>query len=267
MIFFKPGRWTITFLFASLLLIQCDSTESTPEPDINLLATAEVNGYTVELFSSDALITGANSLYWLIKQDGSTVDLQSFEITPMMDMGMMQHSTPYSQPVQSQEFPSYYINDAAFIMASGEMGTWAIEFTFLTKNNVEVSGEIDIEVNSSWHLTSVKNTNDEMYFICWAGPKKPVNGSNDVAFMVYKRESMMSFPMVTDATLEIYPYMDMGSGQGHSTTFENPAVNSEGKYMANITYSMSGTWTTTVEVSVNGETLPEVMFEYDVLAK
>ncbi len=265
---FKQSLKAIAIALFVSILYNCDSTQSTTEPDFDLIGSTQIDGYTVELFSTETFITGGNTVYWSIKKDGKSIDLRSFQITPMMDMGMMMHSTPFTEPVLHNEFPSYYTNDATFIMASGEMGSWSIRINFITMNEEEYSGTIDIRVDSSWHLTSVKGSDDQMYFICWNSPKAPKNGSNDVSFMLYKRESMMSFPMLTDASITIYPYMDMGSGQGHSTSYTEPEVNAEGKYMSNITYSMSGTWTTTVSiVTAQNDTLPDVVFEYNVQAK
>lgn len=265
---FKQSLKAIAITLFVFISFNCDSTDNTAEPDFNLLNTTEIDGFTVELYSESSFITGANTLYWSIKKGGETAELRSFTIMPMMDMGMMQHSTPYTQPEAFDEFPAYFTNDATFIMASGEMGSWDINFSFVTMADEEISGSIDITVDSSWHLTSVKDANDQMYFISWVTPRNPVNGSNEVAFMLYKRESMMSFPMVTDAEITIYPYMDMGSGQGHSTSFTDPVSTADGKYMGNITYSMSGTWTTTVSVvTAQNDTLPDVVFEYNVQAK
>jgi hypothetical protein len=78
---------------------------------------------------------------------------------------------------------------------------------------------------------------------------------------------MMNFPPVSDAEFLVYPYMDMGGGSGHSTDFTNPVATGNGMYEGDINYSMSGVWTTSVELTVNGEILPEVVFEYSVQAK
>ncbi|MBO6534593.1 MAG: FixH family protein [Balneolaceae bacterium] len=265
---FKQSLKAIACTLFVIYSFNCDSTEVTSEPDFNLINTTEVEGYTVQLFSESNFITGGNTLYWSIKKDGKTAELRSFSVTPMMDMGMMQHSTPYTQPKAYDEFPAYYTNDATFIMPSGEMGTWDIKFTMVTMADEEISGSIDITVDSSWHLTSVKDSNDQMYFISWNTPRNPTSGSNDIVIMLYKRETMMSFPMVADADVSIYPYMDMGSGQGHSTSFTDPVATADGAYMGNITYNMSGTWTTTVSViTAQNDTLPDVVFEYNVQAK
>ncbi len=268
--FLKNGQRTVALLFLGVVLISCDSSNSTPdpEPDAILINSEIVDGFTVDLFSETSLITGENTLYWRITQDDEAVDIQTFEIMPMMDMGMMQHSTPYTQPVESLEYPGYFVSEAAFIMPSGEMGDWDISFDIQTQNNTQISGNINIDVESSWHLTGINSTSGDRYFISWKTPKEPVSGSNDISFMLYKRETMMSFPKVMDAQIEIYPYMDMGSGQGHSTAFENPSMTEDGVYKGNITYNMSGVWTTSVTITTSDdESLPEVVFEYHVRAQ
>lgn len=85
--------------------------------------------------------------------------------------------------------------------------------------------------------------------------------------MVHTRETMMSFPPVENAVLEIYPYMDMGGGSGHSTEFTAPEAEGSGYYEGSINYSMSGTWTTSVTLTAGDATLPEVVFEYSVQAE
>jgi hypothetical protein len=45
-------------------------------------------------------------------------------------------------------------------------------------------------------------------------------------------------------------------------------MNEDGVYQGNITYNMSGVWTTTVTITTaDDESLPEVVFEYHVRAQ
>jgi hypothetical protein len=124
-----------------------------------------------------------------------------------------------------------------------------------------------IEVVSSWRQTSVKNSAGDVYYITWLEPYQPVSGNNDLKFMIHKRTSMHSFPPVSDAKLIIYPFMDMGGGNGHSTDFNTPTATNDGLYEGSINYSMSGDWTTSVQMIADGDTLNEVVFTYPVQAK
>lgn len=249
-------------------VFSCNTTDnSDPELDLIPINSVTIDGYTISLEADKQLETGANYLYWKIKQDGKFIDPQSFSISPIMDMGEMMHSTPYDQPETAVEDDRYSKNMTVFIMPSGTMGSWTINFEFITQTGEEIFGEIPIEVASSWKLTSVRDENDKVYFITWYAPQIPIVGQNDLAFLVHTRESMMNFPAVPDIEMDVYPYMDMGGGSGHSTTFTNPSGTGNGFYEGDINYSMSGTWTTSVELIVANDTLPEVEFEYSVRAE
>lgn len=266
-------RWAGTLTALALLvftLSSCDvsnSSDSEPELDLITIGSVTSDGYTISLESESLLETGANQLYWKIDRDGDLITPGSITITPLMDMGNMIHSTPFQQPEVASEDNRYFSNMAVFIMASGSMGSWSIGFEITLPNQEVLTGEITVEVNSSWRLTSVRDDNDKIFFITWLQPRQPVTGNNTLGFMVHTRESMMSFPPVEDAELEIYPYMDMGGGSGHSTEINPPEALGNGYYEGSINYSMSGTWTTSVTLTTGDVTLPEVMFEYSVQAQ
>lgn len=248
--------------------ISCDSNNnSDPELDVTPVNSVTVDGVTISLFSDKELETGTNDLYWKVEEGNSNVNVKSFSIMPMMDMGQMQHSTPHTSPIAFEENDSYYHSMAVFIMPSGEMGSWDISFEIETQNGQMITGSMSVIIASSWKLTSVRK-DDKVYFISWMSPQKPISGNNDLKFMLHTRETMMSFPAVSDANLIIYPYMDMGGGAGHSTDFTAPEAMGDGIYEGDINYSMSGTWTTSVKiVTAQNDTLPEVVFEYSVQAK
>lgn len=248
--------------------VSCNTTDnSDPELDLIPINSVTVEEYTISLESNKELQTGANDLYWKIEQDGEFITPQSLSINPLMDMGDMIHSTPYKQPKTAEEDDRYFKNRAVFIMPGGIMGSWSINFEITLQNEEIISGVIPVDVTSSWRLTSVRDENDKIYFITWFEPEKPVSGRNDLTLLVHTRESMMDFPPVDDLEMEFYPYMDMGGGSGHSTDFTNPTATGNGFYEGDINYSMSGTWTTSVELIVENDTLPEVVFEYSVQAE
>jgi hypothetical protein len=258
------------FAIAIIVLVftatSCDTSNSGPDLELIPINSVTVDGYTISLEAEKELETGANYLYWKFDQGGDPVDIRSFTITPMMDMETMTHSTPHTQPEEAEDDDRYLKNRAIFIMPSGSMGSWTINFELLTQNDEIITGEMPVEINSSWKLNSVRK-DDKVYFITWYAPQVPKSGNNDLIFMVHTRESMMNFPPVADAEMEVYPYMDMGGGSGHSTDFTNPVAKGNGFYEGDINYSMSGTWTTSVELIVANDTLPEVVFEYNVQAK
>ena len=270
MLFIKPLRMLMLCVAMLFIAISCDKTSNAPELEAITIQTATIDGFTVELLSDQALVSGCNQLYWRVTSGGDLVDIQSFTIAPSMTMTMMGHShaTPYSQPTEMAEYDKVLTNMAVFIMPSGDMGYWEIAFDIQTASNETISGSMQIEVASSWRLTSVKSTDGSTtYFVTWYAPQEPATGNQELSFMVHKRESMMSFPPVNSAELVVYPYMDMGGGSGHSTPFEAPVAMGEGMYTGSINYSMSGTWTTDITLQIEGESLTVPTFEYSVQAR
>ena len=58
---------------------------------------------------------------------------------------------------------------------------------------------------------------------------------------------------VDGATVELYPYMDMGGGDGHSTPHSGPEALDGGRYGWDVNFIMSGGWEMTVTLSPPGE--------------
>ncbi len=254
------------------VLFSCDDDDnyidSSELENVALISTATVSGYTIELYSEDALTTGYNNLYFRVLEGSDVTDISEMSIMPVMHMTMMDHAAPYSQPTRMEGFEDYFAGYTVFIMPSGEMGTWDIEFDITTMANETISGMFEaVTVASSWRLTSVTSENDQNYYVTWYAPENPKTGDQELTVMVHKRENMMSFPAVVDAEVTIYPWMDMGGGSGHSTNFEEPVAMGEGMYTGSINYSMSGTWTTEVTVVDGDETIGTVLFEYSVIAQ
>ena len=265
---FIYGQKLAIVTFVLFFVASCSSSDNSDTSlDLQPINSVTVDGYSISLESDRELETGSNTLYWKVEKDGKSVDIESISITPMMDMMTMEHSTPVEQPVVNPQDSEYFYNMAVFIMPSGEMGTWSISFDIVTKNDVTISGDISVDIASSWRLTSVKDENDKIYFITWMTPEEPVMGNNDLRYLVHTRETMMNFPAVSDVELIIYPYMDMGGGSGHSTDFNAPVAKGDGMYEGSINYSMSGVWTTSVHIVAENDTLPKVTFEYSVKAK
>src|SRR5690554_3849777 len=89
-----------------LSVISCSSSNnaSPQDPELIPLNSTTIEGYTVSLSAASELEAGGNYLYWKVEKDGKSAPVQSFTITPMMDMGSMEHSTPFAQPQPDTEF-------------------------------------------------------------------------------------------------------------------------------------------------------------------
>lgn len=247
-------------------LTSCDTANAPETFEVPEIASVTEGDFTISLHSERGLFTGSNHLYWQVSQNGEAIEVSDFSVMPVMQMADRSHSTPFSDP-EATGIPGQFEQDIIFIMPSGAMGSWSAELRF-TVGGSEQTMNIDLDIDPSWRLSTVRDPEtDTMYVITWKDPEEPQAGSNELIFMVHKRENMMSFPPAGNLQLSIDPWMDMGGGEGHSTPFTDPAEVSEGRYEGSINYSMSGGWTTSVTLSIDGRALPEVTFGYQVQAR
>lgn len=252
-----------------LVFISCNVNDSKPD-ELSLIPVnnTQIDGYTVKLSTLNFVEVGSNFLVWHIEKDGKIIEIKEMSAKPMMDMGSMEHSSPYYKAETHPENDNYYIQKVIFSMASMEDHGWTMDFDITTADNANLVGSVELEVRPSWRHTSVTDENGNSYLITWDLPSTPLVGNNLLSILVHKSEGMMDFPPYENAEIEIYPFMDMGGGEGHSTNFNNPIDEGDGFYIGDINYSMSGTWTTDVTLTTKeGETLPSVVFEYSVKAQ
>lgn len=256
-----------TSLIALVFIISTSCGTSNPDPvelDLDLISSTTVNGYTVNLLSYNSLEQGANELYWQIEKDHSPVDISSFVIVPMMTSETIQQSTPYSNPIEFKENKAYHFCSVVFTTPTNESNSWVIDFEITTKNNETISSSFSVEVAPSWRVKSIQAKDKDIYFIIWDKPKTPVLGVHYLDLLVHKKESSLSYPMVSNGNIEIYPYRNLGSGNIHNTNFADPVSRGMGRYKGYINYDVTGQWITSVKLTAADDTLSSVYFTYRV---
>ena len=128
-----------------------------------------------------------------------------------------------------------------FVPPHGEEGYWQLKITHKVGGK---SGEsvLPIKIKSSiW----VQYTDG--YYISWVQPIRPVIGLDVIEFALHRLVDKEFLPM-EDASIDLYPWMDMGADQGHSTPYEAPRHVSHGLYKGTVNFIMSGGWEMTVLV-------------------
>ena len=87
--------------------------------------------------------------------------------------------------------------------------------------------------------------------VSWIDPLRPVVGVNRYVVAVH-RWTGAAFEPVDGAQADLYPYMDMGGGDGHSTPYDSFAALGDGRYAWDVDFIMSGGWEMTVFVTPPG---------------
>jgi hypothetical protein len=251
----------------SIALISCDDQSST-NSDLDLLEIQTVvhENHTVTLSALKPLETGYNRLFWSISQNGETEIVDSVSITPLMTMTDHTHACPFEKPFSSIEAHGKHEGYVIFNMPSGMMGSWNIKSTFWLRNQIKIETDIPVSVLNSWKLQSF-SANGTKYFVSWVSPEQPIVGKNTVRLFLHKKGTMMHFPSTNDFDLSLYPYMDMGGGEGHSAPFEQLQAIGNGVFEGSISYSMSGDWQISVNALEADTTLASVVFNMNVISK
>ncbi|MEM1115398.1 MAG: FixH family protein [Bacteroidota bacterium] len=85
----------------------------------------------------------------------------------------------------------------------------------------------------------------------WVDPLRPIVGENRYVVAVHWWTGT-AFEPVEGAEADLYPYMDMGGGDGHSTPYREAEAGRPGHYAWDVDFIMSGGWEMTVFVTPPG---------------
>ena len=267
--FTKPGLpfLFVSFLFCMMFLTGCSDNKQATKLHLMKIADVTVDSAEtiVSLYAEDSLQVGYNRVYISLKStdDGHEVDDAHLMLMPMMDMtdmGMM-HSSPYEMP--SEELIDGYFHGAVvFTMPSYDEGHWTLTVDFHNHHNdKEGTAVFDLWINNSSDVKTFTAGTDK-YIMTLIDLKEPVVGLNDFEIGLYKKQTMMSFPPVTNATVVIEPTMpSMGHGSSNNV---NPVHTSNGHYLGKVNFTMTGDWQVAIEATINDTVLLSTNYDLTV---
>lgn len=211
------------------------------------LSRQSVEGYTLKVYARTAnLYVGYNDLYFAVEKTESGRHVKDFAVTalsPLMDMGMMKHSTPIANKYDQIESYPIYHTWVAPLMA----GEWTLPISYRIK---DLSGTlpgapITIEATPSdqvW-IKSFK-WNDQTYYFTLASPQNLKTGVNTISAYVSGKGDDSTLPYLPASevfTIDIYPTMpDMGN---HTSPNNEPLQpQDDGSYQGKLNLTMTGVW-------------------------
>ncbi|HRN80427.1 MAG TPA: FixH family protein [Ferruginibacter sp.] len=242
--------WAIVCTTSATFLFSCskdDAPEADPTSGLHKISGgyATGSGLTVDVYSaSPNVYTGYQRLSFLIKDSitGQVITETPITLHPMMDMGMMQHASPYENPAPVA-INKLFKGSVVFIMPSTG-GTWTLGVRVthpVTGNTGTYSGTINvIEPTESKMKSFTSAFNGERYFVALIDPEQPKIGINDFEVAVYKRANMMSFP--ADSTLSVIHTPEMPTMGHGSPNNVQPVHMGKGHYKGKVNFTMSGFW-------------------------
>ncbi|WP_310992451.1 hypothetical protein [Aequorivita marina] len=249
---------TLKYIFAILILsgsfVSCssDDDENTPNEinpvaDLNKIYEFSEADHTIMIYSEkQSLEVGYNEISIRIKDEASGEYLTNAETSwmPMMQMTNMSHSAPHSMLNNSEE-NSVYTGHIVFQMASNDTEYWELTLNYSMNGQPQ---ENAYQVYVAQAPDGLKRTqvftgsDDTRYVLAYVNPKAPEVALNDMEAVLYKMETMMSFPVVENYSITIDPRMP-GMGNHSSPNNEDLTYNAASKtYKGKLSLTMTGYW-------------------------
>lgn len=230
--------------------------EEEVEATLQTLGTQTVGSVEVTLLSRTQPHTGYNRLLLQATQNGSAVDEASVQLVPMRDgqIGPLE-----SAALVQADADGYLEAGAFFLQPKGTEQTWDVEVALDVANTSVVASFVVTVRDSLWMQTVVDPQTAAVYYISWVQPIRPTTGE-DVLEMAIHQATDTGFAPVEHLALDLYPYMDMGAGEGHSTPYETPVHEVSGFYRGTINFIMAGGWDLTLFIEQSAAVRDTVVF-------
>lgn len=215
--------------------------------EVTGLSRQSAGDYTIKVYGRDAsLHVGYNDLYFTVEKTESGRHVKDFAVgnlSPLMDMGMMKHSSPIANQFdQIESFPIYH-TWVAPLMA----GQWTLPFRYLIKDESgSLTGDTISVVATPDGQAWIKSFkwNDITYYLTLASPQDFQTGVNTVRAYVSQKSDDATQPYLPASevfTIDIYPTMpDMGN---HTSPNNEPlTLQEDGSYQGKLNLTMTGVW-------------------------
>ncbi len=263
---------SIGIILSTLLSFSCSDDEVQINPTEGLTKIAEGIASSantkVEIWADEELFVGYNVLYAKLSDatTGEAINESMVQFMPMMNMvSGMNHSAPVDNPTSEQAVNSLFPGAVNFIMPTGtDIGTWKLKVKVQNQiRNIEDFVELDLSVITPEKTRMYSFTTDDgmKYFVSYHFNKKPKVGVNDFEVMIHTKQSMDSFPAVTDFTITMEPEMpSMGHGSPNNVS---PTYTNNGHYAGKVNFTMTGDWRIHLNLS-RGELAKELYFDLDI---
>jgi hypothetical protein len=231
-------------------------TATTASPLTTSLAKGTTGALTVELFGAKAAETGLFPVGLAVTSNGAEVADAAVSFVPVMAMSNgVSHGAPVLGAA-TRGASGLFETAAVLQMPSSAMGSWS------AKAVVTLPGTAPVEVAlPSFPVSDSGRAKTFQLATGDAGMAKkfvaslnltgsPRVGLNPVVVTLHEMRDMMTFAPVDDATLVLDPQMP-SMGHGSPGTVQ-PAAGANGRYEAQLSFSMAGEWETTLTVRRGG---------------
>ncbi len=234
----------------SILSYSCKE-ETTPVPvdeTAGLVKVQEISNDTniVELYTrSGAFLLGYNDVYLRIKNISKNTYVTDAAVSwnPLMHMMSMTHSCPKSQIVKVPGKQSLYKGYLVFQMPGNASEHWTLVLSGMAGGNAfMLEDTIAVPNTAKKRVTVVTGTDSKKYILALVVPETPSVALNDMTLGLFSMQSMMSFPVVKDYTVDIDPRMPSMGNHGSPNNVNLSYSASDSLYHGKLSLTMTGYW-------------------------
>lgn len=241
------------------LLYACDTEDPEPKPETELMeiTSHSEGGFAITLYAFQDFFVGYNTITVKVEDKEGNLVNGDISVVPMMHMATMKHSCPLEVADNTLSDGNFSFN-TVFVMPSGEMGSWKLDFTI---NGTEISVPLEVSSPELSRLVSFTSAMDDetKYFVAYIDPRAPEVGRNDLQIAVYQRQSMMDWPAVSSLEFEVEPWM---VSMDHGSPFnEAPVDIGDGHYKGKVNFTMTGDWQIRLTIKQDGQVCGEPYFD------
>ncbi len=235
----------------SVILTSCkkdDVTETNPTEGLTKQAEGYAAGAAIKVmvYTKETTVYSGYQKFYVALYDslsGNIIEDAHVKLTPMMDMGMMQHSAPYENPASEEAVNKLYPCSVFFVMSSMG-GTWTVKVNVhnhSTGKEGAVTFPFTVAEPAKARMKSFTAAHDgAKYFVALIDPSYPKVGINDMEIAIYKKVSMMNWPADSSLSVVLTPEMPtMGHGSPNNI---NPVHIGNGHYKGKVNFTMTGLW-------------------------
>jgi len=237
-----------SFIAAITLFISCKKENTIiPNDTDGLVSAKSISNATHNIIfytQNGKFQQGYNKIFFQIKNlDGSLVTNATANWKPLMHMTSMQHACPYSSVSKSANSNSLYEGFIVFQMAGNSTEYWDLTIEYTINNITYTATErIDVEAVTKKNVLSFKGSDNVSYVLAMVAPSNPKVATNDMEAMLFKKETMISYPVVNNYTIKIDPRMTSMGNHGSPNNVDLKQTSLNGSYFGKLSLTMTGYW-------------------------
>ncbi len=242
----------IAIAILSIFTIACKNETIKPIDEtegLTLLQEMSNDSSSIELYTTQTgnLTVGYNDIYLRIKNKSTGNYITDANLTwmPMMHMISMSHSGPKSNISKVSGKNTLYKGYIVFQMPENDVEKWTLTVNVMRNGDTAVLTDtiaVKSATDTRKKVVSFTGNDGKKYILALANPQVPFIGINDFSVALFKRESMLSFPAVTDATILFDPRMPSMDNHSSPNNVQPTFSAIDNLYHGQLSLSMSGYW-------------------------